>query len=236
MLKTFSKCRIKDYFIVWCFKIMFTSNFCWLFWCNFKLQHDMYENIKSLFVNLILLLLIIVLTNRVFQNYIIFEEIKTIFSFANEFLHHLQIKKNMFRVFFFRIIFVDELTRKIQRASSFNNWTMNLNHHIEYEKNIEIHDIWREILVKIDDKFSRKTFLMKHVDFAEMMNISLSKEWNSQITIMQILFSIHTFRSWVRWTAWQVIEIKNVAPFIWKIFAIYCFIIIFNCCNFFWSK
>lgn len=100
--KIFSKRRIKNCIIVWRFEIVFMSNLCWLFRCNFKSQHDMYEDMKSLFANSILFLLTIVLTNRVFQNYAIFKEIKKNFSFANKFLHHLRIKKNIFRVFFFK--------------------------------------------------------------------------------------------------------------------------------------
>ena len=49
----------------------------------FKLQHKIYENMKSLFANLILFLLTIILTNDVFRNYFIFAEIKTISLFHN---------------------------------------------------------------------------------------------------------------------------------------------------------
>ena len=85
-------------------------------------------------------------------------------------------RKIYFVYFFFRIIFVDELTRKIQKASSFSNRTVNLNHRVEYKKNIEIQNIRKEVLVKTDDKFLKKIFLIKYIDFAEITNILLLKE------------------------------------------------------------
>ena len=234
--KTFSRRRIKDCFTVWRFEIMLTSNLYWLFRYNSRSQYNMYENIKSLFANSILFLLTIALTNRIFQNYATFEEIEAISSSTNEFLHYLRIKKNMLRVSFFQIVFVDELTRKIQEAGSFSNRTVDLSHRVEYKKNIEIHDIRKKALVKTDDKFSRETSLMRHADFAEMTSTLLSREWNSQITITQISSSTHTRQSWVRSTIWQATEIRNVASFIWKTFAIYRFIIILSCCNRFSRK
>lgn len=59
----------------------------------------------------------------------------------------------MLRVSFFKIIFANEFTKKIHEASSFNNRIVNLKHRVEYEKNIKIHNIRREVLVKVDDKF-----------------------------------------------------------------------------------
>ena len=58
----------------------------------------------------------------------------------------------MLQVSFFRIIFVDELTKKILDVQSFSNRTVQLNHHAEYVENINIHDIRIEILVKMNDK------------------------------------------------------------------------------------
>jgi hypothetical protein len=58
----------------------------------------------------------------------------------------------MLQMSFFRIIFVDELTKKIFDAQSFNNRTVQLNHRAEYVENINIHDIKAEILVKANDK------------------------------------------------------------------------------------
>ena len=128
---------------------MFTNSLCWLFRYNFKSQHDIWEDIKLLFANSILLLLTIVLMNCIFQNYATFEKIEAISSFANEFLHHLRIKKNMFYIFFW-IISVDRFTQKIQETNLFNNRTVNLNHCVKYN---EIHNIRKKVLVKIDDKF-----------------------------------------------------------------------------------
>ena len=77
----------------------FESSFCDIVKCllinsiAFKSQHEMYENMKSLFANSILFLLTIVLTNDVFRDYFNFAEIETISSFQNEFLHHFKIKK-----------------------------------------------------------------------------------------------------------------------------------------------
>lgn len=119
----------------------------------------MYENMKSLFANSVLFLLTIALANHVFQNYETFEEIEVISFSANEFLHHLRIKNDMLRVSFFQIISADEFIEKIHEASSFSNRTVDLRHHVEYEKNIEIHDIRRKALVKADDKFFRTRYL-----------------------------------------------------------------------------
>ncbi len=119
----------------------------------------MYENMKSLFANSVLLLLTIALVNHVFQNYETFEEIEVISLSANEFLNHLRIKNDMLRVSFFQIISADELIEKIHEANSFSNRTVDLRHRVEYEKNIEIHDIQRKVLVKADDKFFRTRYL-----------------------------------------------------------------------------
>ena len=67
----------------------------------FKSQHAMYKNIKSLFANLILFLLIIALTNVVFRDYFNFAKIETISSFQNKSLHHFKIKKQCFKYHFF---------------------------------------------------------------------------------------------------------------------------------------
>ncbi len=115
-------------------------------------QHEMYENMKSLFANSILSLLAIALTDDVFRDYFNFAEIEAISSSQNEFLHHFRIKKVMLQMSFFRIISVDELTKKILDAQSFNNRTVQLNHRAEYVENINIHDIKTEILVKTNDK------------------------------------------------------------------------------------
>ena len=96
---------------------------------------------KPLFANSMLSLMTIVLADHVFQNYKSFEEIEKISFPADEFLHHLRIKKNMLRVSFFQIISADEPTEKIHEAGSFSNRTVNLKHRAEYEKNIKIHDI-----------------------------------------------------------------------------------------------
>ncbi len=115
-------------------------------------QHEMYENMKSLFANSILSLLTIALTDDVFRDYSSFAEIEAISSSQDESLHHLKIKKVMLQMSFFRIIFVDELTKKILDAQSFSNRTVQLNHRAEYVENISIHDIRTEILVKTNDK------------------------------------------------------------------------------------
>jgi len=112
----------------------------------------MYENMKSLYANSVLLLLAIALANNVFQDYQTFEDIEAISSSANEFLHHLRIRKNLLRVSFFQIVSADESIGKIYEVDSFSNRTVNLKHHVEYEENIGIHDIRREVLVKADDK------------------------------------------------------------------------------------
>jgi hypothetical protein len=59
----------------------------------------------------------------------------------------------MLRVPFFQIVFANELIEKIHEASFFNNRIVDLEHRVEYKKNIEIHDIRREALVKVDNKF-----------------------------------------------------------------------------------
>ena len=53
---------------------------------------------------------------------------------------------------FFRIISVDEFTKKILGVQSFSNRTVQLNHRAEYAENIDIHDIKAEILVKTNDQ------------------------------------------------------------------------------------
>lgn len=126
--KTFHRFHTKDCFTVQSFEIMIKDNSYWLFQYGSRSQHDMYENIKSLFANSVLSLLTIALTNQVFQNYESFEEIETISSSANEFLHHLRIKKNLLRVSFFQIISANELTEKIHEASSFSRSILQLVH------------------------------------------------------------------------------------------------------------
>ncbi len=229
--KTFWRRRTKDCFIVQCCE-MVRSNLCWLFRYDSRSQHDMYENMKSLFANPVLSLLTIALANHVFQNYETFEEIEAISLSANEFLHHLRIKNDMLRVSFFQIISADELIEKIHEASSFSNRTVDLRHRAEYEKNIEIHDIRRKVLVKADDKFFRTRYLRwDTLILLKIMITRLPKEWNSSITIMQILSSTRTRLSWALLTRWSVTEIKNVVSFILKNFANYHFIIISSCCS-----
>jgi hypothetical protein len=113
---------------------------------------------KSLFANSVLLLLTIALADNVFQDYRTFEEIEAISSSANESLYHLRIKKNMLRISFFRIVSANEPTEKIHEAVSFSSRTVDLKHRAEYEENIEIHDIRREVLVKADRKYCRTTY------------------------------------------------------------------------------
>ena len=112
----------------------------------------MYEDMKLLFANSILSLLTIVLTDDVFRDYFNFAKIEAISSSQDEFLQHLRIKKEMLQLSFFRIIFVNELTKKILDAQSFSNCRVQLDHRAEYVENIDIHDIKIEILVKANDK------------------------------------------------------------------------------------
>ncbi len=229
--KTFRRRCTKDCFIVQCCE-MIRSNLCWLFRYDSRSQHDMYENMKSLFANSVLLLLTIALVNHVFQNYETFEEIEVISLSANEFLNHLRIKNDMLRVSFFQIISADELIEKIHEANSFSNRTVDLRHRVEYEKNIEIHDIQRKVLVKADDKFFRTRYLRwDTLILLKIMITRLLKEWNSSITTMQILSSTRTRLSWALLTKWSVTEIKNVVSFILKNFANYHFMIILSCCS-----
>ena len=55
----------------------------------------MYKNMKLLFMNLILPLLTIALTDDTFCDYFNFKEIKVILSSQDKSLHHLRIKKKM---------------------------------------------------------------------------------------------------------------------------------------------
>lgn len=118
----------------------------------FRPQHEMYENMKSLFANLILFLLTIALTDDAFRDYFNFAKIKAILSSQNRSLHHLRIKKEMLQILFFWIISVDELTKKLLNAQLFSNCTVQLNYRAEYAENINIHDIKIEILVKTNDE------------------------------------------------------------------------------------
>ena len=112
----------------------------------------MYEDMEPLFVNPVLPLMTITLADHAFQDYRSFEDIEYIPPPADESLHHLQIKKNMLHVPFFQIVSADEPTGKIHGMGLFSNWTVDLRHRAGYEENIEIHDIWREALVKADGK------------------------------------------------------------------------------------
>lgn len=138
----------------------------------------------------------------------------------------------MLHVPFFQIVSANKLTEKIHEVNSFSNWTVDLRHCTEYKKNIEIHDIWREALVKANDKFLR----IKHncwdmLTQSKIMITQLLKEQNLLIITTQISSLTHMCLSWALWTEWQVTETKNVALFILKNFADYHFIIILSCCN-----
>ncbi len=112
----------------------------------------MYEDMEPLFANPVLPLLAIAFADHAFQDYGSFEEIEAIPPPSDGSLHHLRIRKDMLRVPFFQIVFADGPIGKIHEASSFNNRTVNLGHRVEYEENIGIHDIRREVLVKADGK------------------------------------------------------------------------------------
>lgn len=68
----------------------------------------MYEDMEPLYANPVLPLLAIALADRVFQDYRTVEEIEAIPPPADGSLHHLRIKKEMFRVPIFQIISADE--------------------------------------------------------------------------------------------------------------------------------
>ena len=79
---------------------------------------------------------------------------------------------------FFRIIFVDEFTKKILDAQSFNNRTVQLNHRARYVENIDIHDIKIEVLVKTNDKNNQNQqfFSIKRADFDENNDYSIAEK------------------------------------------------------------
>ena len=58
----------------------------------------------------------------------------------------------MFQLSFFRIVFVNEFTKKIFDVQSFNNRTIQLNYCAEYAENINIYNIKIEIFVETNDK------------------------------------------------------------------------------------
>lgn len=153
----------------------------------------MYEDMKPLFANPVLPLLAIALADRAFQDYETFKEIEAIPSPADGSLHHLQIKKGMLRVPFFHIVSVDGPTGKIHGAGSFSNRTVDLGHRAGHEKNIGIHDIRREALVKADGKFMRtKPLRWDTLTRLKIMVTRSPKGWNSPAIITQIPSSAHT--------------------------------------------
>lgn len=212
-------------------------NSCWLFRFDVRSQHEMYEDMKSLYANPVLLLLAIALANNAFQDYQTFEDIEAISSPANEFLHHLRIRKNLLRVSFFQIVSADESIEKIHEVGSFSNRTVNLKHRVEYEENIGIHDIRREVLVKADDKCLKIWYLpWETLTLVKIMTTRSSKEWNSSTITMQISSLTRTRLSWAQLTRWQVTETRDVVSFIWKNFVNCHFIIILSCCSSYSSK
>lgn len=116
-----------------------------------KPQHEMYENIKSLFANPILFLLTIVLTNDAFCDYFNFAKIEAISSLQNKSLHYFKIQKNALNIIFSNCIYWWN-HEKILDIQSFNNCTIQLNYRAKYVKNIDIHDIKIEIFVKANNK------------------------------------------------------------------------------------
>ena len=68
---------------------------------SFRLKYGIYEDIESLFINLVLSLLIIVLIDKAFSDYDIFKEIKDIPLSKNGFLYYLRVKNEIFNLFFF---------------------------------------------------------------------------------------------------------------------------------------
>ena len=53
---------------------------------------------------------------------------------------------------FFQTVSADRSTEKILAVSSFSICTVQLNHHVKYIKNIRVHDIRAEVLIKVNDK------------------------------------------------------------------------------------
>ena len=186
---------------------------------------------KPLFANPVLFLLTIALTDYIFQDYKIFEEIETISPFANESLHHFRIKKEIFRVSIFQIISADGSTGKIYGANSFNNRTVNLGHRVGYEENIGIYDIRKEILVKIDDKFLKIKYLFRDIDSIKDNDYSIVEKmkfvghnnvdifFDSYTPELNIVDGMINYWNKKR----RIIYLKD--------FADYHFIIIFSCCN-----
>ena len=64
----------------------------------------------------------------------------------------LLIIKKMLQMSFFRIISVDEFSKKMFDVQLFSNYTVQLNYRAEYVENIDIYNIKIEILVKTNDK------------------------------------------------------------------------------------
>ena len=180
---------------------MVESNPCWLFWCDSRSQHGMYEDIKPLFANSVLPLMAITLVDDVFQDYRSFKEIKVISPSVDGSLRHLQIKKDMLCVPFFQIVSADESTEKIHKAGSFSNETVDLGHCTRYKENIGIYDFQREALVKANSKFLRTKH--DHWDTLTWLKIivtQLLKGWNLAAITTQILSLAHMRLSWALWT------------------------------------
>ncbi|KAL8823038.1 MAG: hypothetical protein Q9191_006238 [Dirinaria sp. TL-2023a] len=125
---------------------------------------------KPLFANPILPLLAIALADRAFQNYATFEEIEEIPPPADESLHHLRIKKDMLRVPFFRIVSIDEPTRKIQGAGSFSNRTKRRTVHLKGFRDLSLHhhpQLLQSLLAKVKadlDNCSEFIFVNKKIE------------------------------------------------------------------------
>ena len=88
-------------------------------------------------------------------------DVQTENTLKNYILHHLRIKKEMLRVPIFQIISADRPTGKIYRASSFSNRIVDLEYRARYEENIEIYNIRREALVKVNKKLLRTKYLYR---------------------------------------------------------------------------
>ena len=143
----------------------------------------------------------------------------------------------MLSILFFQIVSVNELTEKIQRAILFIYWTVALSDCVKYKKNIRIHDIQREVLVKVDSKFFKmRYFWWERLTLLKTMTTWLSREWDLPVITMQISSSAHICLSSALLMKWQVTETKNVVLFILRDFADYHFIITLSCCSFYQWK
>jgi hypothetical protein len=110
----------------------------------------MYEDMEPLFANPTLPFLAITLAQDAFQDYNSYDEIFAIPPPEDGIPYPLRIKKEMLHRPFFQTMSSNGPTGKIEGASKFGRWLVDLGHRAGFPVNIGVHDFRAEVLVKAD--------------------------------------------------------------------------------------